>query len=55
MKTLFAALTSLCVLGFIFMVYLSTCESLAVAIKCGAFVGTIASVFTFILIRYGDD
>ena len=55
MKTIFAILTSLCVLGFAFVFYLLSCETIITAIKCTMFMGTILSVLTFLLVRYGSD
>lgn len=55
MKTIFAILTSLCVLGFVFIYYLLSCETIITAIKCTMLMGTIASVLTFLLVKYGSD
>ena len=55
MKTIFAILTSLCVLGLTFVFYLLSCETIIIAIKCTMIVGTLASVLTFLLVRYGSD
>lgn len=55
MKTIFAILTSLCVLGLVFIYYLLSCETTIIAIKCTMLMGTIASVLTFLLVKYGSD
>jgi hypothetical protein len=55
METLLQIVLAVAVFALVFIVYCFQCETIITAIKCTMIVGTIASVLTFILVKYGSD
>jgi hypothetical protein len=55
METLLQIVLAVAVFALVFIIYCFQCETIITAIKCTMIIGTIASVLTFLLVRYGSD
>lgn len=54
-ETLLQIVLAVAVFALVFIIYCFQCETIITAIKCTMLMGTIASVLTFLLVRYGSD
>jgi hypothetical protein len=55
METLLQIALAIAVFALVFIIYCFQCETIITAIKCTMIVGTLASILTFLLVRYGSD